>query len=144
MLRDVVAKTRQAVADGLAGPVLDVILELVDLAMDPIDEVKEVLGNEVHDAIGEHPSRQSFSTHVMDGREIQRRALVWCLADRERQAGCQDEIDLLVVHAVLGRHDHGNEEHAEHVVAVTLESRAWLVLMDVRNYEIRGRHGRPA
>ena len=47
----------------------------------------------------------------------------------------RDEVDLLVVEAVLCRHRHGNEEDPEQVVAVGVDPRARLVVVDVRREE---------
>src|SRR6185312_11140634 len=51
------------------------------------------------------------------------------LANREQALARSDQVDFLVVDAILGRYEHGDEKHAEDVATVTFELRPRLVVV---------------
>ncbi len=63
------------------------------------------------------------------------------LRDGDERVAGDDEVDLLVVEPVLRRHLDRQQQDPEHVIAVRLDARARLVVVDVR-LEERGDRGR--
>ena len=142
MLQQVVAELAQPSADDFAGRAArDVFLELVDLVVEVVDEVEVALGDLVDQVIDEHPDALVGSARVLRRLRVERLLARRRLRDRDELLARRDEVDLLVVDAILVGDGDGEEEDAEDVVAVRLDPRPRLVVVHVRR-EQRFERGR--
>jgi hypothetical protein len=118
-------------SDLLGRPVLDVVVELVDLVVQSVDQIEVVLGDLVHEVVRDHSGVVDSATRasLVDAGRVERLSTVRRLARGQHELARQDQVDLLVVDAVFVPHRDRNEEDAEDVVAVTLEGRPRLVLV---------------
>ena len=120
--------------DLLRRPILDVVVELLHLLVQVVDQVKIVLDHLVDQPVGDH-SRPVFGVHDrLDPLDVERRPAFGCLANRDHGLFCKDEVDLLVVDAILVRDGDGAQEDSEDVVALPFEPGPRLVPL------ARGRH----
>ena len=123
-------------ANALAGPLLDPVFELVDLVVQVVDEVEEALGDLVEEVVRDHARGKAVAARLLHRAEVDRRAVGWCLAHGEDRVLGEDQVDLLVVHAVLGYDLDRHEEDPEDVAAVALELRPGFVVVPGRREEI--------
>ena len=106
---------------------LDGVLELVDLAVERVDEVEVVLGDVVDEPVEHHPgvvvgmARFARRPRIV-GVLVRRR-----LADAQQNVVRHDDVDLLVEDAIVLGDGDRDEEDAEDVVAVRLQGRPRLV-----------------
>jgi hypothetical protein len=129
-VQEVVAQTREARANPLRVPVLDVVLELVDLDVHIVDEIEEAFGDVVGEMVGDHRDVFRVAAGFLCRRRVPGRASVrGRLPHGDEHVARHDEVDLLVEDDVfLGDH-HRGEEDPEHVVAVRLELGPGFVLV---------------
>jgi hypothetical protein len=133
-LEEVVAELREPFSDARRGPVLDVILQLVDLLVQGVDQVEEPLGDLVHEVVGDQSGFLDATALAgfADPAGVEGLTLGRRLADGQNESLGQDEVDLLVVDAILFRNRDRAEEDAEDIVAVALEGRPRIVLVGGR------------
>lgn len=130
-MQEVVPELGGALADPAGRPLLDVVLELVDLLVQRVDRVQVAL----RDVVDELAERLRRTRPVTEGRR--RRSRVVGLSPLRRlahgQQGLQGEgdVDLLVEDLVVGGRD-GDEEDPEDVFAVGLQLRPRLVAVACR------------
>ena len=116
----------------------DEVLELVDLVVEGVDHVEVPLGHLVDQVVDVHPDVSSWAaTRFLRRRGIERLLARRRLRDRHECVHRRDEVDLLVVEAILGGHLDREQQDPEDVVAVRLDPRAWLVVVLVRCLEQR-------
>ena len=130
--QQVVAERRDPFADLRGRPLLDVILELVDLVVQVVDQVEVALGDLVDEAEREHADVLLRPACLLGRLRVERLLVGRRLRDRHELVGGQDEVDLLVEDAVLGGHRDGDQEDADDVGAVGLDPWARLVVVDGR------------
>ena len=113
--------------DTLRRPVVEAVLELLDLGVHRVERLEERLRDLVDESIDE----LAGIGLLVDGR-VERRhvegltAASWCLPDGDDDTGSRDEVDFQVAHAILvGKRARGDED-AEDVRAVALEQWARL------------------
>ena len=87
------------------------------------------------EVVGVHPDVLVRAAGLLRRRRVERLLARRRLRHRHRHVHRRDEVDLLVVQAVFGRHLDGKQQDAEHVVAVRLDSRSRLVVVLMRREE---------
>ena len=87
---------RDPLADLRGRPVLDVILELVDLVVQIVDQVEVALGDLVDEAEREHADVLLRPACLLGRLRVERLLVGRRLRDRHEPVGGQDEVDLLV------------------------------------------------
>ena len=107
-------------------PAFDSVLDLGALVVQGVRRVEVSLGDDVEKVMrdlagGADPACIAGG---LDRFEVERRRTGRRLPHREGETGCQHEVDLAEVDAVVLALDLGRDEHAEHVVAVRLERQA--------------------
>ena len=117
---------RDAPAGLLGRPLVDVLLQLVDLLVDVVEQVEVPLGDLVDEVVGDHPGWHLVTMHVAelpDAAGVERLLGARRLAHGDDPVAGENEIDLLVEDAVFLRQGNGHERQAEDVVAVALDGR---------------------
>jgi len=104
-VKQVVSKLPEPLADPFRRPVLDVILEFVDLLVQRIDEVEKPLGDLVHQVVGDHAGLLDAATltGLVHAARVERLAAGGRLADCQDEVLRQHDVDLLVVDTILFR-----------------------------------------
>ncbi len=110
----------------------DHVLELVDLVVEVVDEIEEALGDVVDQVVGVHPDLLVRPAGLLRRLGVERLLAGRSLGDGDEDVRRRDEVDLLVVDAVLVRDGDRHEEDAEHVAALGGDARPWLVVVHVR------------
>ena len=123
-VQQVMTKPGDPLADDRRGPLLHMVLEVIDLVVHGIDQVEVALRDVVEEMVEDHartvatPIRLAGRAHVAGviglfagGR----------LADGEDDVVGQDDVDLLVEDPVLLRDGDCHEHDAEDVVVVALD-----------------------
>ena len=129
-LEHVAPELGQPLANLLAGPVLDPVLELVDLGVEQVDDAEVPLRDLVDEVVRDH-ARGGASVCVaclLERCEVEGLLARRRLPHRDRHLGREHEIDLLVEDAILLGHGDRGEQHAEDVVAVRLDRRPWVLV----------------
>ena len=136
-VQDVVAERRELLAHARALPVVDVILELVDPVVDPVRQLEVALGDVVDEVVDDHPGRAHMAglVELAGGDAVERLEAGRALADGEDEIVRRDDIHLAVEHGRVGEQLR-HEEHAEDVVAVSLERRTRVVSVPVRREQL--------
>ena len=113
---------------------LDPLLELVDLVVQCIDQIEEVLGDLVDDAVDDHAGAVVGFPLVrqLSGAEVAGVAALRGLAYRHDALPGRDDVDLLVEDAVLLADRDRQQEHTEDVAIVTFEPGPRLVVVSGR------------
>ncbi len=134
------AEPSQLPAD-LAGPgVRDDVLELVHLLIEAVDHVEEALGDLVDQVVDEHAHVLVLLAARLLGRSgVERLFARRRLRDRDELIDRHHEVDLLVVQTILVYDLDREQEDAEDVVAVRVDARPRLVVVDVRCEQRRER-----
>ena len=109
----------------------DFLLELVDLVIEIVDQVEVALGDVLDEVCDEHADAVVGAARVLRGLRVEGGFARWRLRDRDEPLARRDEVDLLVVDAILVGDGHGHEEDAEDVRAVRDDPRPRLVRMVV-------------
>ena len=117
----------------------DEILELVDLVVEAVDQVEVALGDLVDEVVDEHADVFVRLARLLRRSRVERLLARRRLRDRDELLRRHDEVDLLVVEAILARDRDREQEDAEDVVAVRLDARPRLVVVDVRREQRRER-----
>ena len=123
-VEQVVPELRDAPAGLLGRPLVDVLLQLVDLLVDVVEQVEVPLGDLVDEVVRDHPRGQLAAMDVaelLDAAGVERLLGARSLADGDDPVAGENEIDLLVEDAVFFRQGNGHEGQAEDVVAVALD-----------------------
>ena len=131
-VEQVVPERRDPLADLGGAPLLDMVFDLVDLGVQLVDQVEVALGDLVDEAVEVHADRVVRPACVLGRPRVERLFARRGLRHGDELLRRQDEIDLLVVDAVLFRHRDRDQEHANDVVAVRLDPWARLVVVDER------------
>jgi hypothetical protein len=122
-VQQIVPQAADTLAHPLARPVVDVILELVDLGVDRDDDVQERGGYVVEETEEELAGRHASRGRVLQRFRRPRLTALGRLTDRYQELGGCDDVDLSVHDAILLRDRDGIEEDPQHVRPVTLEKR---------------------
>ena len=110
---------------------LDFLLELVDLVIEVVDQVEVALGDVLDEVCDEHADPVVGAARLFCGIWVEGGFARRCLRDRDEPLARRDEVDLLVIDAILVGDGDRNEEDAEDVCAVRDDPRPRLVLMVV-------------
>ena len=97
-----------------------------------VDQVEVALGDLVDEAEQVHADGLVRAARVLGRLRVERLLAGRRLRDRHELLGREDEVDLLVVDAILVGNGDRDEQHADDVVAVRLDPRARLVVVDER------------
>ena len=122
----------------LRRPPTDVVLELVDLVVEPVDHGEEALGDLVDQEIEAHARRCVVPVRGRDevaqvARVLAGRGLAHCHDSVKRR----DDIDLVPGHVAVAI-DRRQHEDPEHVVAVRFEPGPGLVVVPGRRPQTLG------
>ena len=115
---DVLAQIAQPLADLLRRFVADHVLEFVDLVIEVVDQIEVALRDRVDEVVDEHAHLLMRPAGLLRGFRVERLLARRRLGDRHEGVLGRDEVDLLVVDAVLLGHRDGEQEDSEHVIAV--------------------------
>ncbi|HEV2590685.1 MAG TPA: hypothetical protein VGU02_02210 [Gaiellaceae bacterium] len=94
------------------------VLELVDLVVECVEQVEIPLGDVVDQVVDVHADLLVRAACFLRGLRVERLLSGRCLRNGDQPFRSRDEVDLLVVDAILVGDCDGREEHAEDVVAV--------------------------
>ncbi len=138
---EVVAELGDTHPDLARGPLFDPVLELVDLVVEGVHEVEEVLGDQVDQAIDHQagPPIVRAADGLLSRGRVERIAALGRLANGHQPIPRRDQIELLVVDAILLANGDRHEKDAEHVGVLALEPRPGLVVQERRPHQLRHR-----
>ena len=106
--------------------VVDLVLEIVDRAVDRVEQVEIGLGDVVDEAVDEDADGRVGLGRRVHGSEVAERHRLGRLPHGDEALGRRDDVDLRVRAVVSRRGREHRDECAEHVAAMTLENRARL------------------
>ena len=117
------------------------VLELVDLVVEVVDQIEVALGDLVDEVVDVHADVLVGAARFLRRPRVERPLSGRRLRDRDEDVGRRDQVDLLVVDPVFVLDCDRDQEDAEYVGAVRLQSRSGLVVLSVRGEQRRQRRG---